>query len=70
MNKVTIELIGGSNDQNFSIDDLISRCRKIFNEDTEIKVFNGSLENLKVKFRPVISKLTINEEPRWTKTHI
>ena len=66
-NKVTIELMRGKNDPEVSIDELTARCREVLGEDVEIKVFLGDRKDLKAKFRPVISKLTVSGETRWTK---
>jgi len=65
-NKVTIELMKHKNDSDVSISELTARCREVLGEDIEIEVFVGTRENLKAKFRPVISKLHVSEEPRWT----
>lgn len=64
-NKVTIELMKHKNDPEVSISELTARCREVLGEDMEIEVFTGTRENLKAKFRPVISKLRVSEEPRW-----
>jgi len=66
-NKVTIELMRGKNDPEVSIDELTARCREVLGEDVEIEVFLGDRKNLKAKFRPVTSKLTVSGETRWTK---
>lgn len=66
-NKVTIELMRRESDPKVSIEELTARCRKVLGGDIEIEVFIGDRENLKAKFRPVISKLTVNGELRWTK---
>lgn len=67
INKITIELMRREKDAEVSIDELISRCRSVLGDDVEIEVFTGDRKNLKAKFRPVISKLALNEEPRWTR---
>jgi len=66
-NKVAIELMKHKNDPDVSISDLKARCHKILGDDVEIEVFLGTRENLRAKFRPVISKLRVSEEPRWIK---
>jgi len=68
-NKVTIELMRGKNDPEVSISELTAKCREVLGEDIEIEVFTGTRENLRTKFRPVISKLTVSGETRWTKPH-
>jgi len=65
-NKVTIELMKYKNDPDVSISELTARCHEVLGENMEIEVFVGTRENLKAKFRPVISKLRVSEEPRWT----
>lgn len=66
-NKVTVELMRGKDDPEVSIDELTARCREVLGDDVEIEVFVGDRKNLKAKFRPVISKLTVSGETRWTK---
>jgi phenylacetate-CoA ligase len=65
--KVKIELMRKQSDPEVNIGDLIARCHAILGDDVEIEVFVGNRENLKAKFRPVISKLTVNGETRWIK---
>lgn len=67
VNKVTIELMRRENDPEVSVDELIFRCRNVLGDDVEIEVFTGDRRNLKAKFRPVISRLTVSGEPRWVK---
>jgi len=69
-NKITIELMKRKNDPEVSVEDLVSRCHGILGNDVEIEVFMGDRKNLKAKFRPVISKLTMSGESRWTKPRI
>ncbi len=69
-NKVTIELMRRKNDPEVSIEELIARCHEILGDDVEIEVFMGDRKNLKAKFRPVISKLTVSGEIRWTKPRV
>jgi phenylacetate-CoA ligase len=64
--KVTIELMRKESDPEVRISELISNCKAVLGDDVDIEVFIGDRKNLKAKFRPVISKLTINGEPRWT----
>ena len=66
-NKVTIELMKHPNDPDVSIRELTAKCREVLGEDMEIEVIVGDRENLKAKFRPVISKLTVSGETRWIK---
>lgn len=65
--RVTIELMRKQDDPEVSVSNLASRCRQILGEDVEIDVSIGTRENLKAKFRPVVSKLTVAGEPRWTR---
>jgi len=66
-NKVTIELMRRKNDPEVSIDELHARCHEVLGDDVEIEVFFGTRENLKAKFRPVISELMVSGETRWIK---
>ncbi len=66
MNRVRIELMRRGNELEVSKDELVARCHNILGEDIEIEVSITDRKNLKAKFRPVISKLTVAEEPRWT----
>lgn len=66
MNQVRIELMRRGNEPDVSKDELVARCHNILGEDIEIDVPVTDRKNLKAKFRPVISKLTVAEEPRWT----
>lgn len=68
--KVTIELMRKQDDPEVSTKDLMARCKQIFGEEVEIEVFVGTRENLKAKFRPVISKLTVSGETRWIKPRV
>jgi phenylacetate-CoA ligase len=67
MNKIKIDLMSGKSDPNISIDELKSRCYKVLGDSVEIEVSIGDRKGLKAKFRPVISKLTVAAELRWTK---
>jgi phenylacetate-CoA ligase len=66
MNQVGIELMRRGNEPDVSGDELVARCHNVLGEDMEIVVSITDRKNLKAKFRPVISKLTLTEEPRWT----
>jgi len=66
MNQVRIELMRRGNEPEVSKDELVARCHSILGEDMEIEVSITDRKNLKAKFRPVISKPTVAEEPRWT----
>jgi len=66
MNQVRIELMRRGNEPDVSKDELVARCHNILGEDIEIEVSITDRKNLKAKFRPVISKPTVAEEPRWT----
>lgn len=66
MNQVKIELMRRGNEPDVSKDELVARCHNILGEGIEIEVSVTDRKNLKAKFRPVISKLTVAEEPRWT----
>lgn len=66
MNQVRIELMRRGNEPDVSKDELVARCHNTLGEDIEIEVSITDRKNLKAKFRPVISKPTVAEEPRWT----
>ncbi|MEM2089406.1 MAG: hypothetical protein QW190_04895 [Thermoproteota archaeon] len=54
-------------DPEVSVEELVARCRGILGDDVKIEVFKGDRKNLKAKFRPVVSKLTVSGETRWTR---
>lgn len=66
-NKVTVELMRKESDPEVSINELVTRLRGVLGDDVEIEVFAGDRKDLKAKFRPVISMLTVSGETRWTK---
>lgn len=68
--RVTVELMRRKNDPEVSIDELTARCSEVLGDAVDVEVFVGGRENLKAKFRPVISKLTVSEEPRWTEPYV
>jgi len=68
--RVTIELMRRKNDPQVSVEELAARCREILGDDVEIEVFMGDRKNLKAKFRPVVSRLTVSGETRWTKPRV
>jgi hypothetical protein len=59
-------LIGSvlASDSKVSIDELTANCRKVLGDEVEVEVIFRGQENLKAKFRPVISRLTVDKEPR------
>ena len=63
--RVRIELMRKGNELPVSTDELVNRCHNILGNDVTIEVSISDRKNLKAKFRPVISKLTLAEEPRW-----
>ena len=63
---VTIELMRKPSDPNVALDELIGKCQEILGDDVAIEVRLSDRTDLKAKFRPVISKLTVHGEPRWT----
>lgn len=64
--KVKIELMRKESDAEVSISELVARCHDVLGDDVEIEVSVGDRSNLRAKFRPVISKLTVAGEARWT----
>ncbi len=67
-NKITVELMRRKNDQDVSTDELLARCHAVLGNNVEIEVFVSDRKGLKVKFRPVISELTVDGETRWIET--
>jgi phenylacetate-CoA ligase len=65
-NKVRIELMARPSDPPVALDELAERCHKLLGDDVEIESVITDRTALKAKFRPVISKLTVADEPRWT----
>lgn len=65
--KVTIELMRKEDDPEVSTRELVARCRDVLGDDVEIEVTIGDRKDLKAKFRPVISKLTVSGDTRWIK---
>ena len=65
-NKVRIEVMRRENDPTVSNDALAARCHRVLGGDVEIEVSFTDRKNLKAKFRPVVSRLSLAEEPRWT----
>jgi len=65
--KITIELMRKESDPDVPVNELIARCHEVLGNDVEIEVFVSDRKDLKAKFRPVISKLTVSGETRWTK---
>jgi phenylacetate-CoA ligase len=66
MHRVRIELMRRGDEPPISVDELVDRCHRVLGENVEIEVSITDRENLKAKFRPVISRLTVAAEPRWT----
>jgi phenylacetate-CoA ligase len=62
--EVRIELMG--RDDLVSKDELAARCRGVLGQGVSVEVSVTDRKNVRAKFRPVISKLTVAEEPRWT----
>ena len=58
-----------TSDRDVSTEELMARCGKVLGEEVDIEVVHESGEHLKAKFRPVIPKLTVEIEPRWTKPY-
>ena len=66
-NRFTLELMRKESDPEVSIEDLRSKCLEILGSNIEMEIIVGNRQSVKAKFRPVISKLTVEQEPRWTK---
>jgi len=67
INKVRIELMRREGDPEVSVEELVARCREVLGGNVKIEVFFGDRKGLKSKFRPVISKLTVAVDQRWTR---
>jgi len=65
-NRVRIELMRRGDEPNVSVDELVGKCHGILGEDMDIEVSVTDRRDLKAKFRPIISMLTMAGEPRWT----
>jgi len=65
-NRVRIELMRRGDEPNVSVDELVGKCHGILGEDMDIEVSVTDRKDLKAKFRPIISMLTMAGEPRWT----
>ena len=65
--KVTIELMSKESDPDVSTHELVARCHGVLGDDIEIEVIKGDRKDLKAKFRPVISKLSVSGDTRWIK---
>jgi len=66
LNQVKIELMRRGNEPEVSREELIARCHSILGKDVEVVVSITDRKDLRAKFRPVISRLTMAQEPRWT----
>jgi phenylacetate-CoA ligase len=62
--EVRIELMG--RDDLVSKNELAARCREVLGQGVSVEVSVTDRKNVRAKFRPVISRLTVAEEPRWT----
>ena len=67
VDKVRIELMARPRDPPVAVDELVAKCHGLLGDDVEVQVSITDRKNLKAKFRPVISKLTVAGDPRWTK---
>ncbi|MGQ9690246.1 MAG: phenylacetate--CoA ligase family protein [Thermoproteota archaeon] len=67
LNTIRLEFMRRAWDQEISITDVIKMGRDSLGDDVKIDVVMTGRENLRAKFRPVISKLTLDGERRWTK---
>lgn len=67
LNTIRPEFMRRASDPEISITDVIKMGRDSFGDDVKIDVVMTGRENLKAKFRPVISKLALDGERRWTK---
>ena len=66
MSQVRIQLMKRKSEPDADNEELVARCRRILGEDVEIEVSNTERTNFRAKFRPVISKVSVAEEPRMT----
>jgi phenylacetate-CoA ligase len=66
MSQVRIQLMKRKSEPDAANEELVATCRRILGEDVEIEVSNTERTNFRAKFRPVISKVRVAEEPRMT----
>jgi len=66
MSQVRIQLMKRKSEPEVAKEELVARCRRILGEGVEIEVSISERTNFRAKFRPVISKLRVAEEPPRT----
>ena len=66
MSQVRIQLMKRKSEPDAPNEELVARCRRILGEDVEIEVSSTERTNFRAKFRPVISKVRVAEEPPRT----
>ena len=64
--EIRIQLMKRESEPAIAKEELVSRCRTILGEDVEVAVTVTDRSNFKAKFRPVISKVSVTEEPPRT----
>jgi len=64
--EIRIQLMKRESEPAVAKEELVSRCRTILGEDVEVAVTVTDRSNFKAKFRPVISKVPVTEEPPRT----
>lgn len=67
--KVTVCLMRKENDPEVSVEELTARLGQVIGDEVEVEILAGTRENLKAKFRPVVSRLTVQGELRWAEPH-
>ena len=60
-------MMSKESDPDVSTHELVARCHGVLGDDIEIEVIKGDRKDLKAKFRPVISKLSVSGDTRWIK---
>jgi phenylacetate-CoA ligase len=66
MSQVRIQLMKRKGEPDAPNEELVARCRRILGENVEIEVSSTERTNFRAKFRPVISKVRVAEEPPRT----
>jgi phenylacetate-CoA ligase len=63
--QVRIELMKKASDPEVSVHELKRKCHELLGHNVEIDVTVGTRKDLRAKFKPVISKLTVSADTRW-----
>ncbi len=66
MGQFRIQLMKRKGEPDVAKEELVARCRRVLGEDAEIEVSDSGRTDFRAKFRPVISKARMAEEPSTT----